>query len=80
MGGPPFHQLGGYPYFTQNDPREENPEYKDFDTLLFQLDSDFSGKKDLVLWGDSGIANFFINREALKRRDFSQVLYNWDCC
>lgn len=76
----PFHQLGGYPYFTQNDPREEIPEYKDFDTLLFQLDSDFSGKKDLVLWGDSGIANFFISREALKRQDFSRVCYNWDCC
>jgi len=25
------------------------------------------------------VGNFFINREALKRRDFSRVLYNWDC-
>lgn len=79
-GKAPWHQLGGYPYFTQNDPREEHPEYKAFDTLLFQLDSDMQGKKDLVLWGDCGIANFFISREALKRRDFSKVLYNWDCC
>ena len=76
----PFHQLGGYPYFTQQDPRPEK--YDDLDVLLFQLDSDYDDqrKKYTVLWGDSGIANFFISREALKRRDFSRVLYNWDCC
>ena len=68
-----FHQLGGYPYFTQDDPRPG--QYEDFDTLLFQLDS-----CDLVLWGDYGVGNFFISRDALKRRDFSKVLYNWDCC
>ena len=74
----PFHQLGGYPYFTQQDPRPGK--YEDLDVLLFQLDSDYQEKKDLVLWGDCGVANFFINRDALKRRDFSQVCYNWDCC
>ncbi|WP_160637247.1 DUF1963 domain-containing protein [Pseudoflavonifractor sp. 60] len=74
----PFHQLGGFPYFTQNDPREED--YSEMDVLLFQLDSDSSDRKDLVLWGDCGVGNFFISREALKRRDFSRVLYNWDCC
>lgn len=74
----PYHQLGGYPYFTQSDPRPG--EYEDLDVLLFQLDSDMPKEGDLVLWGDCGIGNFFINREALKRRDFSRVLYNWDCC
>ena len=73
-----FHQLGGYPYFTQDDPRPG--QYEDFDTLLFQLDSDMPSGGDLVLWGDCGVGNFFINRDALKRRDFSKVLYNWDCC
>jgi len=76
----PYHQLGGYPYFTQEDPRD-GTEYEDLDVLLFQLDSD--GDKqvgDLVLWGDCGVANFFVKREALKRRDFSRVCYNWDCC
>ena len=77
-GKGPWHQLGGYAYFTQEDPRLES--YEDLDVLLFQLDSDGHGKTDLVLWGDCGIANFFINREALKRRDFSRVCYNWDCC
>lgn len=76
----PHHQLGGYPFFTQYDPRGEDVDYDRFDTLLFQLDSDGRGPDDLVLWGDCGVGNFFINREDLKRRDFSQVLYNWDCC
>lgn len=75
------HQLDGYPFFTQTDPRIEVERYSEFDTLLFQLDSDRgTGPHDLVLWGDCGVGNFFINREALKRRDFSKVLYNWDCC
>ena len=25
------------------------------------------------------MGNFFINREDLLRRDFSRILYNWDC-
>ena len=63
------HQIGGYPDFTQNDAR------RDGDILLFQMDS--GGE---ILWGDMGIANFFINPEDLINRDFSNVLYNWDCC
>ena len=38
------------------------------------------GEPDLVLWGDCGVGNFFISREALKKRDFSRVGYHWDCC
>ena len=78
-GKGPWHQLGGYAYFTQEDPRWSG-QSDDLDVLLFQLDSDGEGRYDKVLWGDCGIANFFINREALKRRDFSRVCYNWDCC
>ncbi len=74
----PYHQLGGYPYFTQEDPRPGTCE--DLDVLLFQLDSDFRAPDDLVLWGDSGVGNFFISREALKQRDFSRVAFTWDCC
>ena len=76
----PYHQLGGYPYFTQEDPRCCADELADLDVLLFQLDSDMQNREDLVLWGDCGVGNFFINREALRRRDFSRVCYNWDCC
>lgn len=66
------HRFGGYPYFTQSDPREaENTQ-----VLLFQLDSDDDME---VMWGDVGVCNFFINRDDLERLDFSRVMYNWDC-
>lgn len=72
------HKVGGYPYFTQSDPRDEKMlEYYDF--LLFQLDTDSIGNEDVVMWGDAGVGNFFINSEKLKNQDFSDVLYNWDC-
>ncbi len=71
------HWMLGYPYFTQYDPRD-NSEY--YDTLLLQIDSEMGEGTDYVMWGDCGVANFFMNSEALKNRDFSKVLYNWDCC
>lgn len=76
------HKLGGLPYFTQSDPREGDEELmKKYDTLLFQLDTDSTDStNDAIMWGDSGIGNFFINSEKLKALDFSDVLYNWDCC
>lgn len=71
------HKIGGFPGFTQYDPRSEDDNH---DFLLFQLDSDYSENIDKVMWGDSGICNFFINRDKLKKCDFSDVIYNWDCC
>lgn len=74
------HWLLGYPYFTQSDPREYEEKYRYYDTLLFQMDSDYGEEEDDILWGDAGVANFFMNREDLKNRNFDKVLYNWDCC
>ncbi len=76
------HRIGGYPYFTQTDPREWFDHLKNHTVLLFQLDSDFddSESNDRVLWGDSGVGNFFITPEDLRQRDFSRVLFTWDCC
>lgn len=73
------HKLGGYPDFTQEDPRF-NPEYEDY-ILLLQIASDYGhhGEGNDICWGDAGIGNFFIKPSQLKRLDFSQVLYNWDC-
>ena len=71
------HRLGGYPYFTQTDPRHYNEKVQDY-ILLFQLDTDDAENE--IMWGDSGVGNFFIHPEDLKKRDFSKVLYNWDCC
>lgn len=70
-----FSKLFGYPSFTQWDPRatyfkNESEPYE----LLFQLHSEGD-----VMWGDSGVANFFIKPSALKLLDFSEVLYYWDC-
>lgn len=72
------HQMGGYPHFTQSDPRSETHN-AEFDILLFQLDSDYQDT-DLVMWGDAGVANFWISSHDLKQLDFSHVGYNWDCC
>ena len=69
--------LLGHPFFTQADIRERGCRY---DTLLFQLDTECCEEQDIVMWGDSGVGNFFINAEDLKNLDFSDVLYNWDCC
>ena len=71
------HKINGFPSFTQQDPRDEND---DFDTLLLQIDSGKIDDSHEILWGDCGICNFFINSEKLKNCDFSEVIYNWDCC
>lgn len=80
LGSSQSHMISGYPYFTQYDPRHGDPD-KEFDTLLLQLDIDGDDNQEWgIMWGDAGVGNFFINRERLKKLDFSRVLYNWDCC
>lgn len=71
------HKIGGYPAFTQWDPRKEDTKY---DFLLLQLDSEFGNGDEKIMWGDAGICRFFINRQRLKDLDFDDVIYNWDCC
>lgn len=74
--------LGGYPFFTQEDVRSCAEDYAACDVLLFQLDSESGGDggwDDEICWGDCGVGNFFISAENLAKRDFSKVLYNWDC-
>ena len=66
------HQLGGYPTFIQQDPRTA----EQLHILLFQLDSDWEHN---IMWGDAGVANFFIHPDDLAKRDFSRVFYHWDC-
>jgi uncharacterized protein YwqG len=75
-------KIGGYAYFTQDDPRsnQANPiESEDEYILLLQIDSNTDGT-DSILWGDCGVANFFITKKDLINLDFSKVFYNWDCC
>ena len=74
----PRHQMLGYPVFSQDDARRN---IKLHDTLLFQLDSQFStlDRKELVMWGDMGSGFIFINHEDLDHLDFSHCYYCWDC-
>ena len=73
------HRVGGYGFFTQIDPRYEHDNLNEYTELLFQLDSDYDSAEDRVVWGDAGVANFFIRPNDLKNRDFSKILFNWDC-
>ena len=67
------NKMLGYSQFTQEDPRY-NKKYIEYDTLLLQIASG-----QYVMWGDVGIGNFFIPKKSLLEKDFSNVLYNWDC-
>lgn len=72
--GEEYHQIGGYPTFTQTDPREYNKDLRGYHITLLQIISD-----DYMGWGDLGVANFLIKEEDLRKKDFSKVSYNWDC-
>ncbi|GHT37887.1 hypothetical protein FACS189435_3890 [Bacteroidia bacterium] len=69
------YQIGDYPHFTQDDPRSCDDKLKGHIILLLQIDS-----SDDIMWGDAGVANFFISSESLRNLDFSNVIYTWNCC
>lgn len=68
------HKIGGYSYFTQGDPRDFRQKNEN-DISILQIDS-----KDKIMFGDVGVANFFIDKDALKNREFDKVWFYWDCC
>lgn len=70
------HKIGGYPNFTQSDVRDLKAGYN---ILLLQIDSEGTDEHE-IMWGDCGIANFFIREKDLKELNFDEVIYNWDCC
>lgn len=74
------HRISGYPFFTQEDQRVHCDSLKKYDTLLLQIASEYTETEENIMWGDAGVANFFINLEALKNLNFQDVMYNWDCC
>lgn len=67
------HRIGGYPMFTQPDFRRPGY-YDDFDVLLLGLTSD-----ETIMWGDVGEAMFLMRQADLDARDFSRVIFYWDC-
>jgi len=66
--------VGGHPRFTQNDVREESS-LADYDRVLLQI----GYVPGVIMWGDVGEATWLIRREDLLKRDFSRVLFSWDC-
>lgn len=72
------HRIGGYPKFSQEDPRKHIDSIKDYE-LLFQLDSEVSEQKKVsIMWGDFGVGSFFIHPDDLKKRDFTNVFFSYD--
>ena len=71
----PAIRIGGYPTFTQEDPRSSrrNPDIGDITLLTIDTTTG-------IMWGDAGVAQFLMHAADLERRDFSRVAYNWDCC
>lgn len=74
-----MHIIGGYPSFIQWDPREENGnKYMGYESL-FHIASESIDHETIIMWGDVGFANFMIKPEDLAKKDFSKVLFMWDC-
>ena len=72
---PTGHKIGGYPYFTQVDPREENDPHT---LLLLQIDID-NVEGEEIYWGNGGgVANFFVSPEDMANCKFDDVLFHWE--
>ena len=78
------HKVGGYhssaqlpDYYSYNqDDKTIDVKADDSPMLLFQMDSEFGGS---IMWGDLGVARFFIKRSDLKARNFENAYMVWDC-
>ena len=72
---PTGHKIGGYPYFIEYDPREENDPHT---FLLLQIDID-NVEGEEICWGNlGGIANFFISPEYLDNCKFDNIFFHWE--
>jgi len=78
------HRIGGYPFFTQYDPRDYDAGgAATFPQMLLQIDTDGEGP-DQIMWGDAGVANFFVDSPmpiagSPVPYDLFRVMYAWDC-
>ena len=69
-------KVGGYSSPVQEDPRMIHPA-EDWVVLLELHNGSEEGGFNM-LWGDGGMAAFYIRPDDLKRLDFSKVVYYWD--
>lgn len=85
--------LGGYPEFTQTDPREvyygdegigatRREEDRGADGLVHadMLLLQLGETSEKMMWGDMGTAQLFISERNLLERRFDRAWFNWDCC
>ncbi len=73
----PAHYMLGEPMNIQNDVFEELFEKGKDPVLLFQIDSD---EEDLgVMWGDSGMLYFCMDKEDLREKRFDRVRFTLQC-
>ena len=79
-----YSHVGGYPFFVQNDPREEFKELRGHTVNLMTIVSESENEENEdeeieIMWGDAGAANWLITPEALAARDFTNVAFEWSC-
>jgi len=67
--------IGGYPDFTQTDPREDDLD-EDYSECLIKIDSCLDRRIQI---GDSGIAWALITKEDLINKNFDNAKFDWDC-
>ena len=79
-----YSHVGGYPFFVQNDPRDEFKELRGHTVNLLTIVSESENEENEdeeieIMWGDAGAANWLITPEALAARDFTNVAFEWSC-
>lgn len=73
----PAHYMLGEPFNVQNDVFEELFDHPKDPVLLIQIDSD---EEDLgVMWGDSGLLYFCMEKEDLLNKKFDKVRFTLQC-
>ena len=72
---PTGHKIGGYPYFIEYDPREENDPHT---FLLLQIDIDNVEGEEICRGNLGGVANFFISPEDLDNCKFDNIFFHWE--
>ncbi len=82
-------KIGGYPgfgaegdellYYFLGESFEDDKFYENYQDFILLLQIDSVNSKNICWKTNTGVGNFFINRSALKKLDFSEVFYTWDC-
>ena len=72
----PAHYMLGYPFSIQNDVFDEFALKQEEAVLLLQIDSDEDLK---LMWGDSGIIYFCIDKTSLANKQFDKVQFTLQC-